>query len=292
MKTTRSLLVWLFVLPFSVFAQTPPAPAQQPKNIELNTILMESTFMIEGSNAQHIPIIGTAFIIGRPIPNQPNRGAYVLVTAAHVLDDMQGDVVVLHFRAQSADGNWSQLPLPIHIRAQGQPLWTKHHTADIAVMYVNLPSPIPLVSTDLLADDKTLTDLDIHPGDELECLGYPLGNQANDAGFPILRSGKIGSYPLLPTTTTKTFLFDFRVFQGNSGGPVYFVLSDRFYQGAVHIGQTNQGIIGLVSQERLVQQQILGPYDAEVRQVQLGLAVVVHASLIKEAINMLPLPSS
>ena len=30
-------------------------------------------------------------------------------------------------------------------------------------------------------------------GDELLCLGYPLGAEANDAGFPILRSGKIAS---------------------------------------------------------------------------------------------------
>lgn len=292
MKIPYLLLVMLVALPFSVFAQTQPSPSQGEKDIELNTVLMESTFMIQGQNAQGASSIGAAFVIGRPIPNQTNRAAYVLVTAAHVLEEMRGEIATLHLRKKSDSGNWVRLPFPVQIRTNGQPRWTKHPDADVAVMYVNLPTEtsIPLLSSELLADDKTLSEFEIHPGDELECLGYPLGFQANDAGFPILRSGKIASYPLLPTKATKTFLLDFRVFKGNSGGPVYFVQSNRYYQGGFRLGQTIHIILGLVSQESLFQQQISGPYSEEVRQVQLGLAVVVHAGLIKDAINMLPPP--
>jgi hypothetical protein len=272
-------------------APIPPPPAPLAKNIELNTVLMQSTFMIKGPNAQGTQTMGTVFIVGRPIPNQPERGAYVMVTAAHVLDEIQGDLATLLFRKQAANETWALLPVVIRIRANTQPLWTKHPTADVAVIYINLPSPIPLVSTDLLVDDKVIAENDIHPGDELECLGYPLGNAGNPAGFPILRSGKIASYPLLPTAVTRTFLFDFRVFQGNSGGPVYFVYSNRVSQGVTHLGQTIQGIIGLVSQESLFEQQSTGPYSKTVEDIQLGLAVVVHANLIKEAINMLPPPA-
>ncbi len=162
-------------------------------------------------------------------------------------------------------------------------------------MYVRLPEEVsswlPLLSTDLLADDQMLSKFEIHPGDELECLGYPLGNASNEAGFPILRSGKIASYPLLPTAATKTFLFDFRIFKGNSGGPVYFIATNRIYGGSTMLGQTIGFIAGLVSEERVFQQVTAGPYEQAARQVQLGLAVIVHASLIKEAIEMLPLPS-
>ena len=259
--------------------------AQDKKDIELNTVLMESTFKLEGRNAQGQPTLSTAFVMGRPYPDQPTKAAFVLITAAHVLEDMQGNAAVLHLRRKMETGNWVRLPIQIPIRANGRPRWTKHPDADIAVMYVSIPTvvSIPLLSTNLLADDKALSNFEIHPGDELECLGFPLGLEANDAGFPILRSGKIASYPLLPTNTTKTFLFDFRIFKGNSGGPVYFVQSNRTYGGAMRV-ETIHFIIGLVSKESVFQQ----PYS----EYQLGLAAVVHASLIKEAINLLPSPET
>jgi S1-C subfamily serine protease len=270
-------------------AQNPPTPA---KDEELNTALMESTFKIEGRNAQGQPTIGTAFIMGRPYPNQPLKARYVLITAAHVLEEMQGETALLHLRTKADDGSWTRAPFPLPIRTNNQALWRKHPDADVAVMYVRLPhNSIPVLPTGLLADDTILSDFEIHPGDELQCLGYPLGMEANTEGFPVLRSGKIASYPLLPTDRLKTFLFDFRVFKGNSGGPVYFVESTRTYGGVTHM-ETIHFIIGLVSGESLVQQQISGPYSEEMRQFQLGLAVVVHASLLKQAVNLLPSPET
>src|SRR5882762_3565033 len=269
-----------------------------PTNFELNTVLMESTFKIEGRNALGQPTLGTAFIMGRPYVNppadQPRQSGFVLITAAHVLEEMQGDTAMLHLRRKVDADTWIRVPHPVQIRSNGQPLWKKHPAADIAVMYVPLPKDDsrPLLSTDVLADDKVLTDFEIHPGDDLECLGYPFGQEANDAGFPVLRSGKIASYPLLPTSKTKTFLFDFRVFRGNSGGPVYLVESNRSYRSGVKLGQTIHIIMGLVSEERSITEQISGLYSQELRQFPLGLAVVVHASLIKEAIGFLPPPDT
>jgi hypothetical protein len=151
-------------------------------------------------------------------------------------------------------------------------------------MYIALPKDAMFeqFSTELLADDKMIEQFEIHPGDELKCLGYPLGLESNNAGFPVLRSGKIASYPLLPTASTRTFLFDFRIFKGNSGGPVYFDEHNRGYQGNLNVGNHIQFLVGLVSEE--------AEYNLPYSQLQLGLAVVVHASLIKEAINTLPLP--
>lgn len=270
------------------------ASGQSERDLELNTVLMESTFKIEGRNVLGQTETATAFVMGRPYPNEPTKARYVLITAGHVLDQMQGESAILHLRRKVDADNWAGLPVVMQIRADGRPLWTKHPGADVAVMYIRIPNgvSIPLLPTDLLADDKMLSDFEIHPGDELQCLGYPLGLAANNAGFAILRSGKIASYPLLPTKATKTFLLDFRVFKGNSGGPVYFVQSNRTYKGKAMLGQNIHFIVGLVSQESLFQQQISGPYSAEVRQLQLGLANVVHGSLIKEAINMLPSPET
>ncbi len=271
-----------------------PPPAQPKPETELNTVMMESTFKIEGRGTQNQPVIGTVFLMGRPFPNDPTKGRYVLITAAHVLDDMQGDTAVIHLRKKADGETWSPSPQPLQIRAHGQPLWLKYPDADVAVMYIEIPPAvrIPLLSTDLLADDATLAKFEIHPGDTLQCLGYPLGIQANEAGFPILRSGKIASYPLLPTESTKTFLLDFNVFQGNSGSPAYMVESNRMYQHGVYLGQTIGFIAGLVSQEVTFDQQSSGLYFVEAHQYPLGLAVVVHASLIKKAVYMLPSPET
>jgi hypothetical protein len=243
--------------------------------------------------------MGTAFIMGRPFQkppaNQPARAGYVLITASHILEDIQGDTAILHFRQKADADTWTRVLHPVHIRENGRPLWTKHPAADVAVMYISLPkgNTMPMLSTEVLADDKILADYEIHPGDTLECLGYPLGLESNDAGFPILRSGKLASYPILPTEKTKTFLFDFHVVKGNSGGPVYLVESNRAtLSHGMQLGQTIHVILGLVSEERVFTQQIPGPYSEEIRQYQLGLAVVVHASLIRQAIDLLPAPDT
>jgi len=57
---------------------------------------MESTFMIQGQASQG-STIGTVFILGRPVPNtDPPKGKYVMVTAAHVLEEMLGDNAIIH----------------------------------------------------------------------------------------------------------------------------------------------------------------------------------------------------
>jgi hypothetical protein len=291
--------VFVFLQLLVATAAFPQAPAPQPntsptpaKDFELNTVLMQTTFYIEGNSAQGQPVLGTVFVMGRPLPEQKEKGAYVLITAAHVLADIATDTAVVGFRIKIND-TWTRFPVPIQIRLKGTPLWTKHPNADVAAMYIRLPNQValPLLSTDILADDAVLAKFEIHPGDELECLGYPLGQSANDAGFPILRSGKIASYPLLPTASNPTFLYDFHIFKGNSGGPVYFVQSGRLYQNVFHAGENIHFVVGLVSQESLMQQQISGFYSEETRQLQLGLAVVVQANFIKQTIEMLPAPS-
>src|SRR5258707_4287075 len=85
-------------------------------------------------------------------------------------------------------------------------------------------------------------------------------------------------------------LLDFRVFKGNSGGPVYFV--ERMRPSPKHLGSfmSYHFIVGLVSEEIIFPEQSGGPYSQEFHQTQLGLAKVVHASLIKQTIEMLPPP--
>ncbi len=260
--------------------------AKSQSTSELNTVMMRNTYKIEGKEGSS----GSCFLIGKPLKTEANQLKLVLVTAAHVLEDMKGEEATIYLRKQQKDNSFVKIPYIIKIRQGNNPLWIKNNAGiDVAVMYISLPKDIDLqlLSTNMFADDKVLTDFEIHPGDEMVCLGFPFGAEANKAGFPILRSGKIASYPLVPTKENESFLLDFEVFKGNSGGPVYFVDSNRNYAGSTHIGKI-QFIAGLVSKEHNVTETIKSLYEKKELTHPLALAVIIHASHILETIKQLP----
>lgn len=274
----KYIIILFLLLTGTVYAQ---------ENYDLSTALMRATFKLEGPCFTGTST-GTCFIIGKPSKNIPNFSFYVLVTAAHVLKDIQSDTAILNLRKKVND-SYSKVLYPIKIRSDGKPLWKEHPNADIAVMYVNLKDiDISLVTANLLAKDEDLKKLEVRPGDELFVLGFPLGSEANDAGFPILRSGIIANYPILPTKATKTMLIDFEVFKGNSGGPVFLISQNRYYEGSLHMSEINRYIIGLVMQEYKYTEQIKTLFETKTTDYPLKLGVVIHASLIKEAIDSLP----
>jgi hypothetical protein len=250
-------------------------------SLDLNVLLMESTFRIAGpARDADKASVGTAFLMHRPTKREPGRALYVLVTAAHVLNDISGDEAVLLLRTRSSDGSFAPLEHRIPIRNKGVPLWTQPPGVDVAVMYVAVPKEahVSHLSRDLLATDRIFVHYDIHPGDELFSLGYPFGLPANSAGFPILRSGTIASYPLVPARKYPAFLYDFQVYEGNSGGPVYFSASSRITGGGRR-EQSVHFIAGLVSQHAKIDGQ------------RLQLASVVPAQFIREAIDSLQEPA-
>jgi hypothetical protein len=166
---------------------------------ELNTLLMNSTFEILGQSREPGKINnGTVFIMGRPMKDDPARGYNVLITAAHVLDEIAGDDAMLLLRRKATDGSYTKYQYAVKIRRLGSNVYVKNADADVTAMYVNLPRELALslLTTERLVDDAEFQRLEIHPGDELLCLGFPLFADTN--GFPILRSGKIASYPLVP----------------------------------------------------------------------------------------------
>jgi hypothetical protein len=252
---------------------------------DLNVVLMQNTFLAAGpTRTPGITTFGTVFLLLRPFAAQPVQsqvtGKGVLVTAAHVLEEMVGDTATIVLRMK-AGNQWVTLPARFAIRRNGQALWKKLPDADVAVMYVSPPiPPSQMVPTTFLADDDSLMEAGLVPGVELKILGFPLATTSSDEGFPILRTGVIASYPLFPTSATKTFLLDFRVFKGNSGGPVYY--SQPVLKGGPIVCCPPQLIMGLVSQEKSVDM----PYS----QLQLSLGVIVHASIIRRTIDLLPAP--
>ena len=255
--------------------------------VELNTALMETTFKIGGPakppNAGR-PSLGTGFVVGKLVKTDNNRGWFVLITAEHVLDGIDGEDLTIVFRKKEPDGTYTVIQAATPLRSGGRNLYVKHQTADVAALYIHAPPGVNIAlldSASWLASDADFKRFQLHPGDELTALGYPLAASSNDWQFPILRSGKIASYPLVPMSVVKTFLFDFHVFAGNSGGPVYFVAPNSRFATAkqIPLGGFVQSIIGLVSQQ--LSSTMPGNPSLE-------LAVIVPAQFIRETLEILP----
>jgi hypothetical protein len=284
----RLLALTALILCFLCWSST--AVAQQDD--DLNVYMMEATVKLQGKNS-----LGTGFMLMRPFqvqsgPQGSISGKVVLITAAHVLEEIPEDEITVVMHSLSPSGDWARHESKLPIRRNGQPLWRKNPEADVAVMYVatDIAPFRKAPTTDLLANDDLLEKNAMTPGINLKCLGFPLGMESNAAGFPILRTGDIASYPLLPTAKTKTFMMDFRVFKGNSGGPVYF--SQPQFRGGVSFGGRAQFIVGLISQEALFPIQNADPYGSSVRELQLMVGIVVHASIIRQTVELLPLPET
>ena len=82
----------------------------------------------------------------------------------------------------------------------------------------------------------------------------------------------------------KQWAFDAHVFNGNSGGPVYFTSINRLFNNQVHFG-VSRGILGLVTQER---HSILPEFANR----DLDYGIVVPAQFVRETLDMLPLAPS
>ena len=148
-------------------------------------------------------------------------------------------------------------------------------------MYLGLPKEfgVELLSMTALLEDQSLLEMDLHPGDEILCLGFARAGRLTH-GFPVLRSGRLASYPLTPMKTVGTWIYDATMYEGNSGGPVYFTFENRLIHGETHFGMY-QGILGLIGGR--------GPSkSSEVTDQPLSLSIIVPAIFIRETIDELP----
>lgn len=233
--------------------------------------LMSATVQLEQPLGNGTRTVATGFLISDPTPD--GRPRVVLVTADHVFEGMAGDEATIGYRIQGANGAWNFAPRKFAIRSGGRPLWTRNPDRDVAAIVISAPPAFARAAIPIgwLAGDDTLTKYQLAPGEEMMTLGFPQGLSANPAGFPILRSGRVASYPLGPSKAYPTFLLDFRVFPGNSGGPVWF---DEEAD-----GQPHRFIAGMLTQQ------------VEKGDQNLGIGIVTQAQFIRDTLSLLDGPT-
>ncbi|MEO1993958.1 MAG: serine protease, partial [Planctomycetaceae bacterium] len=172
----------------------------------------------------HKDSTATCFLVESSIAD-PDKRVAVLVTANHVLNQMQSETAVLALRKRREDGGYARHEVTIAVRSGDKPLWIKHPTHDVAVLNVTLPNdvtsrPLPLAC---LASEESVRVAGIHIGQSMLAFSYPVRFEANAAGFPIARKLVLASHPLAPVKTHPVFLADMHTFPGDSGGPVFLL---------------------------------------------------------------------
>ena len=245
---------------------------------DLSVELIHATVQLEQPLGDGTRTVGTGFLIQAPDPQ--GRPRTVLITANHVLSKMPNGEARIGYRISNPDGSWSYSPEKLSIRdAKGSPLWTRHPSRDVAAIAISAPPEFAkaAIPVDYLAADATFVDHQVGAGDEMMALGFPRGLAANQAGFPILRAGRVASYPVAPAKIFPTFLLDFAVFPGNSGGPVFMTDQARRRAGSTEAGDT-QFIAGLLTQQ------------VELNSERLEIGIVTHAKFIRETIALIDDP--
>ena len=254
--------------------------------MDLAIELIQATVQLEQPQENGTRTVGTGFLISAPGPDGKPRT--VLVTAHHVFERMPGQNARIGYRIANADGSWRYSPQPLKIRDDaGHELWTHHPTRDVAAITIKAPKAFAQAALPLryLASDETFSAYQINTGDEMMALGFPRGLSANAAGFPILRSGRVASYPLSPAAVFPTFLLDFSVFPGNSGGPVFVnrpaVPGAAEIDGAISATEAAQDagfIAGLLTQQ------------VELNNERLEIGIVTHARFVRETLELMQRP--
>tara|TARA_R110002124_G_scaffold24742_2_gene90275 strand:+ start:68 stop:877 length:810 start_codon:yes stop_codon:yes gene_type:complete len=264
--------------------QIPPEPASVPapapaSNWDLTRGLIDATVQLDQPDGNGRRTVGTGFLVAAPRPDGTPRT--VLVTAAHVLERMPEAEARIGWRIPLPDGGWRFTPEPLRIReADLAPVWTRHPDRDVAVMEIVAPEAFARAAIPVgwLGDADAFDAWQVGPGDELLSLGFPRGLSSNRAGFPILRVGRIASWPLTPISAFPTFLLDFPVHAGDSGGPVFWTPSARRLPGTVT--PDHPFIAGVLVQ------------TVEVDGQGLGIGVVAHAQYVREAIALMDAAAS
>jgi hypothetical protein len=208
-------------------------------------------------------VSGTGFLVTKD-------GEWYLVTAAHVFGDLKGDKCDLVYRKKNEKGNPVRAVTPLTIRAEEKPLWRKHEKFDLAVIACDLPEDSAMKPFELerLATAEEMEAGLCGVGAEVCIPCYPIGTEANPAGWPILRRGTIATHPLAPVSEAENFFIDSSSFGGESGAPVVFWKADEWH------------VIGIVTSMQRQTDRTVTPLEERVSHLPLGLGIAVQSAFL------------
>lgn len=168
----------------------------------------------------------TGFVINRHDASAPGGKVPVVFTSVHVLDTLGKGPLIIGFRMPDSAGD-AQVSLlaytPPEQKGKGL-FYVRHPQHDIAAFAMHLPPEIAgRAKVPSCLDEKTLSPggRSLHSGMEVSFLGYPEVLPGTEGAFPVLRSGRVASYPVGTPQAHGRFLINSDVYPGDSGAPVF-----------------------------------------------------------------------
>ena len=167
--------------------------------------------------------MATAFVIVRKGGGKSGASAPVMVTAGHLLDSVGKGPLVIAVRVPGKDGGSQLAVIGLPKQHPGKLVFARHPGEDVGAFD---PSVLDNASRQVLPSFLTESSLvrdarSLHAGEEVSFLGFPDLVPGTSGGFPVVRSGKIASYPAAQPHSGGTFLINADVYPGDSGAPVF-----------------------------------------------------------------------
>jgi hypothetical protein len=170
----------------------------------------------------------TGFIINHRNARVTGGVTPVLFTSVHVLETIGSGPLIIGFRKPDAAGETDVSLLAfIPSKQRGkEPFYVRHPSHDLAAFALYLPPevaglarlPSSLVESGIARNGKSLRS-----GAEVSFLGYPEVLPGTEGAFPVLRSGRVSSYPVGTPQAHGRFLINSDVYPGDSGAPVFLI---------------------------------------------------------------------
>ena len=199
----------------------------------------------------------------------------MLVTANHALKKMSGNACRLIMRTTTKN-SYKREEVGLPIRSAGQQLWTKHPSADVAVLKVSLADrfAINAIPFEQILDDESSDTL--NTADKVWVPGFPAQLEANKYGFHVLRSGTVASFPI--SNEERTWLLAANTFAGDSGAPVVKVNREK---------PKLPLLVGIVIGIQRETTKTTSHIEERTVHRPLGLAIVVNAGIVRQTIELL-----
>lgn len=168
----------------------------------------------------------TGFVINHRVAGVPGGVVPVLFTSVHVLDTVKEGPLIIGCRILNEAGE-AQVALlafaPPKLNGKER-FYVRHPKHDIAAVALQLPAEITsrgVMSSFLHLRNMPRDGRYLRNGMEVAFLGYPEVLPGTEGAFPVLRSGKVASYPVGTSQAHGRFLINSDVYPGDSGAPVF-----------------------------------------------------------------------
>jgi hypothetical protein len=168
--------------------------------------------------------MGTGFVVSFRDAEAPGGVTPVVVTSVHVIETVGRGPLDFALRVPDEQGEPEAVAVRYQPRRGRERFYVRHPRQDLAAFALKLPvgfsDLIPVYS---FLDEGSVAgrSATLRAGAEVSFLGFPEVLPGTVGAFPILRTGRVASYPVGSTNAQGLFVINADVYPGDSGAPVF-----------------------------------------------------------------------